>query len=141
MGDEAFLEVARAWTWAGCMREQFGIALKSFEGQDPVEFYRTPEAGYMFVWYGLLFAVCQRLRGERVKVPGVQSEIDEMYDPLRLCRNATFHLQGEYWSRKLLDFVTREDTAEKIHRIHDGVGRWIQSEMLNRGLASPPDFS
>jgi len=57
------------------------------------------------------------------------------------CRNAVFHVQPQYQTRKLLDFITTEDNVDKVHRIHKGIGDWLRDEMLHCGLAVPSDFA
>ena len=86
-------------------------------------------------WYGLLFAICEELREQKVKVCEIQNDIDSIFSSLRRCRNAVFHIQSKYWSKKLLDFITVAENATKVHRIHNGLGKWAAEEMERRGLA------
>ena len=141
MNDEALLSVARHWTWADCVKEQFGSALIGSAPDDVWSFYSRPEVGYMFIWYALLFAVCEGLKEQDVKIPGVQAEIDGLYKKLRRCRNAVAHVQPKYWSRKLLDFVVLPENATAVRTVHDAIGEWIRDELFGRKLASPEDFT
>jgi hypothetical protein len=140
VNDEALLSIARHWTWAHCVREQFKVALSGSVLDDTWLFYKRPEVGYMFIWYALLFAVCEGLKEQRVMIPGVQAEIDGLYKMLKRCRNAVVHVQPESWSRKLLDFVVLPENGTTVHAVHNAIGDWIRDEMLRRGLAAPSDF-
>lgn len=138
MRDEVLMSIARHWVWATWIRDRFGISLKRTNLVDPSKVYLKPAGAYMLVWYGLLFAVCEELRKRRVAVPEVQKEIDSLYSSLKQCRNATFHVQRKYWSRKLLDFITVPDNATKVHGIHDAIGKWLYDELQRRGLMPLP---
>lgn len=84
------------------------------------------------VWYGLLFAVCEGIKDKGITIPGVQSEIDRIYDPLKRFRSAVSHPQEKYWSRKLLEFVEGDGNATLAHKVHKEVGDWIIGEMNKR---------
>lgn len=130
MDREVFLSIHRHWIWANSVKEQFRVALghRHLEDQDLENFFIRPAGTYMCVWYGLLFAVCEALRQQGVVIPEAQDEINAVYNSLKRCRNAVFHVQPKYWSRKLLDFIVVEENASKVHRIHNGIGKWLLRE-------------
>lgn len=140
MNDDALLSIARHWTWAECVSQQFNAALTSSVPTDLWSFYSRPEVGYMFIWYALLFAVCEGLKEQRVTIPNAQVEMDRIYETLKRCRNAVAHVQPQHWSRKLLDFVRLPENATSVHTVHDAVGEWIRGELIRRKLASAEDF-
>jgi hypothetical protein len=140
VNDEALLSIARHWTWADCVREQFKVALTGSVPDDLWSFCKRPEVGYMFIWYALLFAVCEGLKEQRVKIPNAQAEIDGLYQMLKRCRNAVAHVQPRYWSQKLLDFVVLPKNATAVHTVHNATGEWIRDELLRRKLTLPQDF-
>lgn len=129
MKTEVLLSIHRHWIWANWIKKQFGDALGQTPHNEIDKLILEPAGTYMCLWYGLLFAVCEGLRKEKVVISLVQREIDSVYDSLKLFRNAVFHVQPKYWSRKLLDFMVVEGNATKVHRIHNGIGEWLLEEV------------
>ncbi len=132
MKTEVLLSIHRHWIWANWIKEKFGVALGRTPHNEIDTLILEPAGTYMCLWYGLLFAVCEGLRKQGVSISSVQAEIDSVYDSLRLFRNAVFHVQPKYWSRKLLDFMVVEGNATKVHCIHNRIGEWLLEEVDRR---------
>ncbi len=137
MEHEYFLSLHRHWIWANLIKMHFDSRLAHDDIKDPEVFIVQPAGTYMCVWYGVLFAVCEGLREKGIVIPEVQQGIDEIYDSLRLFRNAVFHVQPRYWSDKLHGFVALEGSALKVRRVHEGIGNWFLTELKRRGKEPP----
>lgn len=135
---EHFASLHRHWVWVELMKKEFYRRLPVGGIDDPAFFLAQPAGTYMCLWYALLFAVCEILRETDTPVPDVQQEIDEVYDSLRLFRNAVFHCQPKYWSEKLNQFIAHADSANKVIRLHDGISRWFFIELDRRKAESAP---
>lgn len=140
MTDEHVASIARHLLWANAFRnlaeEAINTAPVTLDGNI---FYQTDGAGYLLIWYSMLFAVCEAL--QRVTIPHVQEDIDSIFDSLKDCRNAVFHVLPKYWSQKLRRFIRVPENAVKLRRIHDGLWVWLKDEMLRRGMAAQADFA
>jgi hypothetical protein len=131
--------------WANVQRECFDAELlragqagrQAFEAS--VKSYVSVLKSHEAAWYAFLFTVIEACLDEREKrqliIRGIfRSEIDAMYDTLRLFRNAVFHVsRDKYYDDRLLDLYTRAETgADKIRRVHDGFGRLFLDESAAR---------
>lgn len=95
---ELLFATHRHWIWAVGIRSEYYERLKANppSSGDLLEWFLTGEAMYLCIWYGLLFTGCEGLRKNGFTVPDAQTEIDAVYDSLRLFRNAIFHVQTKY---------------------------------------------
>ena len=140
LDDEQIASITRHLLWAHSFRDlaEEGINTAPIS-LDVNIFYQTDGPAYLLVWYGMLFAVCEALR--RVKIPYVQEDIDSVFDSLKECRNAVFHVLPKYWSKNLRSFIRNPENPVKMRRMHDGLWVWVKDEMLHRGLAAQADFA
>ncbi|MBN2373594.1 hypothetical protein JXL19_07400 [bacterium] len=91
----------RHWIWADkiklLLQKEISVAdLHEFNEKNFSNLIITPYGIYMFIWYGLLFVVLEGLKQEKIIIPDIDNEIEEIYESLRLFRNAVFHIQNQY---------------------------------------------
>jgi len=89
------------------------------------------------VWHGLLYAQIEFLDSKGIKIPGV-SLSKENKDILHKKRNAVFHLQGKYYSKKFFSFYYKTE-AQEIQGAHMAIGRFVQAE-LEKQLKKKPNI-
>jgi hypothetical protein len=130
---EMILAVHRHWIWANRIRETLRDHLLNGDtpktDEELIDWIVGGSGMYMCLWYGLLFVVCDALRGNRITVPSVQSLINELYAPLGDFRNAMFHVQKKYWTTKMQSIMKDPESPTKIRVIHDGIGEWLLNEL------------
>jgi hypothetical protein len=140
MDRQLLLSIHRHWIWANWVKKQFDGSIQSF----PVsknrmqEWFITPPGIYMCIWYGLLFAVCEGLRGQKVIIREIQSDFDRIYPALKHFRNAVFHVQAKYWSPKLFEIMEDRGSAFQIRRVHEGIGEWLLKQVDEAKKKLPP---
>jgi hypothetical protein len=137
MNKTILISIHRHWLWADKIQRTFYAALPpNLRAEDTKEMFISDWGMCRCLWYGLLFAVCEALRERRFTVPTVQSDIDAIYSNLKLFRNAVFHVQPKYWSRKLFSIMQNENSAQQIKQVHDGIGCWLLIQ-LRAGKVDP----
>lgn len=132
MQKQRLAAIHRHWIWANSLKQKFeAILVKAgVRPSDEASIWFASDIGMFFcLWYGVLFVVCEALKKEKVKIPGVQADIDGIYESLRLFRNAVFHIQNEYWPDKLFKIMEDKGSAVRVRRAHDGIGNWLLAEM------------
>ena len=128
---EMVMSIHRHWMWAERLRGQFysRLGFRNFTSENIKEIFLSDCGIYMCLWYGLLNAVVEALEEEQFCVTIVQNEIAEIRDSLRLFRNAVFHVQGKYWSEKLIRIMEQPGSAKTILRVHEAIGQWLLDEI------------
>jgi len=130
----------RHWIWANHMKRSLDDELArespSRKGITLEEWFVGPGGMHMSLWYGLLFTVLDAMKQKRISLLEIDEDIKTIYEPLRLYRNAIFHAQPEYWSKKLLKVVMTKDSPAKIRRVHLEVGQSILDDLRRR---HPPE--
>jgi len=136
LSDEELLVLHRHWMWANIMRENFDAELRKNQG-DPKGDTRIADyqGAYMCLWYGMLYGVLEVVEREKVIIPGLGDK-DSIVGPLRQFRNAVFHPQKKYWSKKLFEIMKDKDSAIKIRKVHSALGRYFLEEMQRRARKS-----
>ena len=139
---EDWLLIYRHWLWANQQREAFDRvleedSLKTLKPDQTIMISR--EAGFMFVWYGLLWAVVEACidpkEGRNIDLRGpFRADIDGMAYLLRRCRNAILHVprSGDYLDARIQDLVSDSEAATKVRRIHRAFGRLLLAESKRR---------
>ena len=106
---EQLYALHRYFIWANKMRDHFDNILKitpktaKYKHKLKIESFL-----YMSYWYGGLYVVIEGWKCLKLK----DFEIDKLLlslnvGLLRRYRNATFHYQNEYWSKKFTDFMEK----------------------------------
>jgi hypothetical protein len=126
----------RHWTWADRQKELFEFYLrKDFPSlsEDDIgspEFFVSSMVTCMCLWYALLYATCDGIKEYAgVDVSTIAPAFAKSGEFLRHFRNATFHVQHEYLSEKLMDVLREPDMATAIRSIHDNVGEWLKCQV------------
>jgi len=136
LDDEELMILHRHWMWANVIKKNFEIEIQkqidSGIRQDAEEMIVDRYGAYMSIWYGMLFGVLEELRNKQISIPSIDQDINDVYDSLRLFRNAVFHPQKEYWSGKLFKIMERKESAKKLWKIHKHLGGLFLSEMKIR---------
>ncbi len=141
MNDEAFYTLHRHWIWCEVIRDNFDRELCANPSIFPEsiglrQFNLASRYGaYKSLWYGLLFSLLETLKENGIKIESAEKEIADMYDSLRLYRNAVFHPQPKYWSDKLRGVMKDNDPPEKILKIHEALREFFCVELSKR---NPP---
>jgi len=139
---EEFMALHRHWMWANIMREDFESEL----AKKKVLKHPFPDriGAYMSLWYGMLFGVLEVVKNKQIDIPGLE-DMNSIYKPLKLFRNAVFHAQPKYWSPKLFEIIEHKDSVQKIRQIHGALGEYflktLRSRHGNWGGGSGPDNS
>jgi hypothetical protein len=135
--------------WANQQREVFDRCLEEFSEEflemGPAAL-ASKQFGFMFVWYGMLWAVieaCIDVReGRRIDIRGsFRAEIDRLAPVLRRCRHAILHVPrtGKLLDERIVALVSEEDSAATLRRISRGFARLFLDEYRRRRkLQRPP---
>ena len=136
LAGEKLMTLHRHFMWCNIIKKNFeneiSKSLKSNSKIDMEEVIADYYGAYMSIWYGMLFGVLEALKDEKIIIPEINWHITDIYEPLRLYRNAVFHPQPEYWSSKLLKITEDEDSVKKIWTVHNIIGKYLLEEMQER---------
>lgn len=128
--------IHRHWMWGNQQRAEFDLRNTGVQGLETREPLASELAGFMLVWYGMLWSVVECLTVERsieFSDP-LESDINSMSDLLRRCRNSVMHVpeNGLYYDERIVGLVEHEGAAEKIRSIHTTLGQLLVREMRRR---------
>ena len=136
MNSEQFMTLHRHWIWCEIIKGSFELEIKKHPPdkvkQKMEHLMLGPYGAYMSIWYGMLFSILETLKGENVTIPNVESEIKDIYKPLRLYRNAVFHPQPKYWSHKLFEIMKDTESSSKIWKTHNAISKYFLKEIDTR---------
>jgi len=130
--EEKVLSLSRHFIWADKMKWQFGEALikEGIPKYTNNNWYVSDTFMYMALWYALLFAIIEALRKWNIKVPDVQTKIDQYYDLLGCFRHAVFHVKGELHSQDFYKILRKgKNSAADIREINDKTGAFLERFM------------
>lgn len=109
MNDEELATLHRHYMWCNIIKGDFDKEGKKFINSktkvDMDEVMPDYYGAYMSIWYGMLFGVLEVFKNKKISIPAIENDINDIYDSLRLYRNAVFHPQPKYWSDKLLKIM------------------------------------
>jgi hypothetical protein len=92
MDREQFFSLHRHWMWCNVIKKHFEDEVeKLIEGklESKAEKLMPDKYGaYMSIWYGMLFGVLEVLKEGGVVITEVEGDINDIYESLRLYRNA-----------------------------------------------------
>lgn len=138
MEKDLLASLYRHWIWSELMKqshekemvkdEKFYETEKTAE-EKRINFFTKELFIFMFIWFGLVFAMCEAFKENKVIIPDIQKDIDEIYNDLKLFRNAIFHVQEKFLSHKFRNLLTNKDFLKKIKNIHDGIRRYLEEEI------------
>ncbi len=124
--------------WANQQREAFFRLLENPSagfGEPGPLMMATREIGFMFTWYGLLWAVIEACidpdEDRNVDIRGpFRHDIEQMSGLLRRCRNAVLHVprSGGLLDARIQELVAEPNSAITLRRIHRGFGRLFLDE-------------
>ena len=133
MDNQKFLTLHRHWIWCEIIKKNFDNEIKKLVdgklSQDAKLLMPGSYGAYMSIWCGLLFSVLETLKNKDVVIRDVESDINDIYEPLNLYRNAVFHPQPKYWPHKLFEIMKDKDSADKIWRVHSALGKYFLEEI------------
>ena len=80
----------------------------------------------MVLWYALLYATCEGIQqlykqdyyGNVVNIYNISHDYKDFENDLRRFRNATFHVQEEYYSEKFMNILKVAEYATTIRKVH-----------------------
>lgn len=140
ISDEDLALLHRHWIWANQQREAFDAELNSRFGERDGAAIEGRDFGFMFAWYGMLWAVIEALtepkEGRSVELRGhLSRDIERVRKALKRCRNAVLHVSrtGKYFDDRLSDLMSPEN-AITLRRIHGGLGRIFLEEFRRRSV-------
>jgi len=125
---QELLALHRHWMWASIIKQHFACEVQKAAARnisDPDRLMPGSYGAYMSIWYGMLFGVLEVFKNKKITLPTIQSDIESVYESLRLYRNAVFHPQEEYYSHKLLAIMKDRESVSKIWKIHSELGGWF----------------
>lgn len=126
----------RQWMWANYLRIMYESRLRTTPKNvllNPMKFYTNEVGCYMCLWYSLLFSTLEGLRRWKVEVKDAQSEINEIYEPLKKLRNSVFHPPQKYWDTRYFLLFKTNDVGNKIRKIHSSLDK-LFLEVLDKPL-------
>jgi hypothetical protein len=130
------LSIWRHWAWSDRMRELFLYYLKDDFSNLPPDFLEQPSfwvssmVTTMALWYALLYVTCEAIEKEAgIDMQTISADYPKVSDRLRRFRNATFHVQSEFWSSKIMEILKDPETATTISSVHKAVEQWLRSEL------------
>lgn len=140
---EDLLLLYRRWMWANQQREVFErVVGESTENElltMGVGVLATKQFGFMFVWYGRLWAVIEACtdpkEGRSVDLRGqFRADIDKLAPVLRVCRNAILHVprSGALLDTRIVQLVSEPGSAIVIRRVSRGFARLFLEEYRRR---------
>lgn len=130
----------RYFIWADRMKTHFYDHLRSSPGGP----HRDPETDidgmmYMSMWYAELFVVVEGWQKLNLTDPRVGRFLDgvdnaAMLKGLRRYRNAIFHFQPDYWTKKLLGLIGHGgDSATWVVGLHQALGDSLRERLQTAG--------
>lgn len=133
MTNERLGIIHKHWIWANTIKLLFDNEIKNPQNKDiKIEnLIIRPYGTYMSLWYGLLFVVLEALKEENIIISEIQEDINDIYDSLRVYRNAVFHAQEKYWSPKFFEIMEKTNSVRKIWNVHKKVGDFLLKEIQN----------
>jgi len=140
MNEEELVVLYRHWIWADLMKANYiGEIEKSKQLKREPDF-RDPHSqdlfAYLFIWYRLLYSVLHALKNHGVKFSDIDSDISKLYPLLKECRNATFHPQPKYFSKKLISIIMEKGAGIKVLKVHKKIGDFFQKEVRKGGITN-----
>ena len=140
---EDFGLLHRHWMWANQMRVAFDAAIvaRPSDAERPwPAMLAADDYGFMFAWYGFLWAVIEAMtepsEKRSIDLRGrFREDIDLVRDVLRRCRHAVMHVprSGDYVDERLIALIATPDSAIILRRIHGAFGRLFLEEAARRG--------
>jgi hypothetical protein len=132
--------------WANQQRESLDHHLQKATADDLMNMglavLATKQFGFMFVWYGMLWAVIEACidenEGRNIDIRGrFRDDIDKLALALRCCRNAILHVprSGSLLDDRILKLVSEPESARTLRRISRGFGRLFLEEFKRREQA------
>ncbi len=137
MKEELLQSLYRHWIWAAEMKLSHENARKESKIIDEkentpeetlIEFFTIKMYIFMFIWWGLVFCMCEAFKKKEIIIPDIQKDIDDIYDDLRRFRNAIFHVQDKFVSHKFRKLLTNKDFLVKIENIHNGIKKYLDNK-------------
>lgn len=136
MNNEEFITLHRHYIWCNILKNNFeneNQKLIDSNSETDIDTVMSDYYGaYMSIWYGMLFAVLEVFKKKKISMPEIEIDVADIYDSLRLYRNAVFHPQPEYWSPAFFKIMKVKDSVAKIRKVHDHLGRYFLKEMQER---------
>ena len=140
---EDLLLLHRHWMWANQQREVFERLIGESTEDELLKMgvgaLATKQFGFMFVWYGLLWAVIEACidpkEGRNVDLLGrFRADIDKLAPVLRVCRNAILHVprSGALLDTRIVQLVSEPGSAIMIRRVSRGFARLFLEEYRRR---------
>jgi len=117
----------RHWIWADMLRT---LHLKS-EGRTKQDLLYKPRAVFMYMWYAMLYVLIEFMSKKRLVIATISDDIRDVREPLRLCRNAVFHVQSKFTSEKLTKIIREPGSRRKIQKIHSEIGKYGWEALRN----------
>lgn len=136
----------RHWMWANQQRETFDRYLDTTPddlAKMGVAMFATKQFGFMFAWYGMLWAVIEACidpkEGRRIEIRGqFRADIERVTPVLRPFRNAILHVprHGRLFDERMVGLASQEDSAATLRRVSTGFGRMFLEEYQRRRQSS-----
>ena len=128
---EQILLLHRQWMWANQQRDRFDELLPGAPRPfDDEAFLASKCFSAMYLWYALLWSVIEGFADRSIEVRGrLAEDISEVGQGLRRCRNAVFHVPGQYYDPRLFAPMDDPESAARIRRISTGFGRLFLEHM------------
>jgi hypothetical protein len=144
---EILVSIWRHWVWADRMRDLFKYYYDDEFSQlskeaiaNPAIFWTNSTMTVLFLWYGLLYVVCEGIETELdVDINTIAPAFKKIKGRLKNFRNAVFHVQPKVWSPKLEEVLNDPTIAGEIHSIHDGIGQWLKEQLKTINTLTEPE--
>lgn len=131
---QEFLSFFRHWKWADIVREQY----EKSETKFGTSLLFEQKNGFKFIWYGLVYVLIDYMKEQKFSIQEIVKEIRKVRDSLRLCRDATFHIQPELFSKKFSTEIILDMEENTVSKIHFEIGKSIRADLKRRIAEIPP---
>jgi hypothetical protein len=133
--DPSLLALHTHWVRADSIKERVRLDIADDGSQLPSELHdigqQLSKVHALEVLYGLIYVVIEGFRELGCKDESVEKLLAEgdYVNLLRRFRNGVFHYQTEPMDKRLLDFITRENSGRWMRDTHKALGTFLEREL------------
>jgi hypothetical protein len=133
--DPLLLALHGHWVRADSIKERVRLDIAEGRRERPSELdeigQQLSKVAALEVLYGLIYVVIEGFRELGCKDERVEQLLaeGEYVDLLRRFRNGVFHYQTEPLDKRLVDFITRDNSGRWVRDTHRALGAFLEREL------------
>ena len=132
MTKEAFFATTRSFIHANLMLKSFNKTETDIPITDFNNYFSTAQGAYLLLWYALLFNVIAFLKNQRALPKSIEDDVDKVYEGLRQCRHAVFHITPTFFDEKFM-ILAKPKAFKIIQKIHFSLSEFFDTELQKYG--------